>query len=339
MTLLDDERFRRLVDAARMAPSVHNIQPTRFTRHGDTVTLLADPSRRLPVADATGHDVRLSHGTVLEGLALALARMGLAIDPSAVGGEPRSDGLIPVASGAVRPIGADRDILHDATEWEDAIASRVSWRGVFQPSDAAVTSALDRLTAADLNLTLLRNREAIETVADLTDAAGFHFLSDDAHRAELLHWMRLAPRHPLAARDGLSAQAMALGRLEAFGAGLVLGPLFGLLKSMGLAKPLTSDATKTRSAAAIVLFHRPRDEDPLLTGRAFYRAWLAMERHGLVGCPLSVLVDWPPSHAALQRMVVLPADRRLVNVFRLGFPAGKPDRRRARLPVAELIVP
>jgi hypothetical protein len=112
MTLLDDDRLHRLVASARLAPSVHNIQPTRFAREGDAIMLLADPARTLPAADPAGHDVRLSHGAALEGLSLALARMGLGVDlaPAEAQTAPvrRADGLIPVVRCAIRTPGARR---------------------------------------------------------------------------------------------------------------------------------------------------------------------------------------------------------------------------------------
>jgi hypothetical protein len=80
------------------------------------------------------------------------------------------------------------------------------------------------------------------------------------------------------------------------------------------------------------------DEDALDSGRAFYRAWLAMERYGLQGCPMSVLADWDESRNALARRYAVPARRHIVSVFRIGRPAGVPTSARARLPVEDLIV-
>jgi nitroreductase len=339
MSFLSEDLWRELVAEARNAPSVHNIQPTRWAQHGDEILLLGDPSRRLPAADPTGHDVRLSHGAALEGMVLALQQRGLDLDLAPAQAIPRADGLLTIASGAVRGLLGDRESYHDALELADPIQTRVSWRGAFKPVDAASRTALDRLQALSPDITLVRSAEGLARAATLGDEAGFHFLCDDHHRSELMRWMRLSRHHPDALRDGLSAPAMALGRIEAFGAGLVLGPLFGVLRATGLARPLTREAGKTMSSAAIALFHRPAGEDPLQTGRAFYRVWLQMERLGLLACPISVLADWPTSNAGLRELGQTSPERRLVNVFRLGIPAGRPSQARARLPLDELIVP
>src|SRR5215469_8437817 len=80
MSALSAELLRELVAEARLAPSVHNIQPTRWRLLADgRLALVEDIRVRAPVADPTGHDVRVSHGAALEGMSLALNRRGLAI--------------------------------------------------------------------------------------------------------------------------------------------------------------------------------------------------------------------------------------------------------------------
>src|SRR5206468_446479 len=66
-----------LVDEARRAPSVHNIQPARWAAlERGVLALRADPARTLPIADPSGHDVRISLGAACEGMSIALSRRG-----------------------------------------------------------------------------------------------------------------------------------------------------------------------------------------------------------------------------------------------------------------------
>lgn len=329
--MLDRNLFETLVAEASLAPSVHNIQPTRWRLLADdTVLLLGDGERRLPAADPTGHDVRLSHGAALEGLSLACGGHGLRITEVVPDDRPDEvSGLRTIARLTLAP-GEAADRL------APAVAGRQSWRGSFLPADAIMHDALGKLAIAP-DILVIRPGAAVAEIAELGDRAGFHFLCEDEHRRELLAWMRLSRGHPHYHRDGLNAEAMVMGGLDARGASLVLGPLFPLLRRLGLAEPLTRERAKTASGA-IVLFHRPLGEDPLETGRAFYRAWLAMEAQGLAACPISVLADWSVSNAALVARHPLPAGRRLVNVFRLGRLPPHATSHRARLPVAELIV-
>ena len=329
--MLDSDLFRRLIAEASLAPSVHNIQPTRWRLlSADTVLLLEDERRRVPAADPTGHDVRLSHGAALEGLSLAAGRHGFRIMRVELDERPdRASGLRMIArltlasGGTLDPLAA-------------AVAGRSSWRGRFLPVDAALHDALGKLATVP-DLRLVPPGPAVAEIAELGDRAGFHFLGEDEHRRELLAWMRLSRSDPRYGRDGLNAQAMGFGRIEAAGVSFVLGPLFPWLKRLGLAEPLSRERGKA-TYGAMALFHRPEGEDPLETGRAFYRAWLTIAAQGLGACPVSVLADWPVSNAALVARHPLPAGRRLVNVFRLGRVAPGAGAARARLPLAELIV-
>ncbi|QCI62936.1 hypothetical protein [Phreatobacter stygius] len=327
MIAVEPDLLRRLVAEARLAPSVHNIQPTRVSLDAGAILLQDDPARRLPAADPTGHDVRLSHGAFLEGLALALGRAGLAIAELTVAPTGAAGPIARIAAAA-----GTQDPSASPDPLASHVAARASWRGGFTPADDTTRAALARLAGNQSDLLMVTEPQAVRRIAMLADRAGLFFLRDQAHRRELTHWMRLSRAHPDHDRDGLNAEAMALGRIEAFGAGLVLGPLFPLLDRLGLAGPVTAEAGKAGSAAAMALFHRAEGEDPLVTGRAFYRAWLA-------GCPVSVLADWPEANAALRAAHPLPAGRRLVNVFRIGVPARPRRIGHARLPVEALIRP
>lgn len=330
--MFDRPLLEELLAEVQLAPSVHNIQPTRWRLiGGDALLLLEDIARRLPAADPSGHDVKLSHGAAIEGLSLALGRRGLRIaEVEPLIDATVSDGLQPVARITVAA-GGELDGL------ADFVSARASWRGGFRPFDQAGEAALYMFSAMAGDAKLIRGAEAVDAIAGIADEAGFHFLCDDTHRAELLHWMRLSRSDPAYQRDGLSAEAMAMPGVVAFGTRLVLGPLFSPLRRLGLAATLVSERGKFANSA-VALFHRPDGEDALVTGRAFYRTWLMMTAQGLAACPVSVLADWPESNRRLVEEHGVPAGRRLVNVFRLGLAAGAPAVVRARLPVTELIV-
>jgi len=118
----------------------------------------------------------------------------------------------------------------------------------------------------------------------------------------------------------------------------VLGSLFKPLDRLGLAASLLADSAKTASASAIVLFCRPVGEDPLTTGRHFYRAWLEIDRAGLAACPISALADHPDVNERLRKLGKIGAEMRLVNVFRVGRPPKPLKPRHFRLPVDRLVV-
>jgi hypothetical protein len=112
MSELSPDDSRALVAEARLAPSVHNIQPTRWRISGVTVDLLGDLARAVPVADPVGRDwwcrmVPLSKGSTSHSAAEGLACTNMSIEPP--GPLSNAEGLMPIArfvissDGDVRP--------------------------------------------------------------------------------------------------------------------------------------------------------------------------------------------------------------------------------------------
>jgi hypothetical protein len=213
----------------------------------------------------------------------------------------------------------------------------MSWRGKFI-SSADDAASLAQLAVSRDDVICIVDRKAIAEIAGWADQAEFSFVRGDDYRQELLHWMRLSPGHPLYLQDGLNREALAMNAVEATAAGFVLGGLFKPLHRLGLAAALLTDSAKTSSAAAVVLFCRPVGEDPLTTGRHFYRAWLEIDRAGLSACPISALADHPEFNERLRKLGKIGSDLRLVNVFRAGRPSTPPKPRHFRLSVDRLIV-
>jgi nitroreductase len=327
-----DETARlALVAEANLAPSVHNIQPTRFRFDSDgAITVLEDTRRRLTVGDPGGADNWKSIGAATEGLVMALSARGFGAD--VVWLEETGAPLRRVArvtlSGDANP---DR--------LRAAVPLRATWRGAFARKDAAAQRGLDALRDRE-DLHLVLDPVAIAAVAKLFDRVSLITLRNDAYRAELRGWMRLSRFNLRYGRDGLNARAMAMGGFEAWGAGIVLGKgMFHRLDRIGLAGPLISESAKVKSAAALGLFHRPAEEHAFVTGRRFYRLWLEIAAAGLAACPMSVLADSEEAAGELRSRFSLGEGRRLITVFRLGRRPERPKQPpRARLPAHELIV-
>ena len=65
-----------VVAAAVWAPSVHNTQPWSFSARGQEISLYADASRQLMVADPGGREMMISCGAALFTARLALRWLG-----------------------------------------------------------------------------------------------------------------------------------------------------------------------------------------------------------------------------------------------------------------------
>jgi len=328
---LSDADFTALVTSANLAPSVHNTQPTRWRRDAEgRVLVFEDVSRRLPVGDPQGRDAAVSHGAAIEGFALACAAMGRSVGVDLLTGGD---------SGGLRPV-ARLTLGHNAAP--DPLAAfvprRRTYRGRFAKlDDVTPLGALDDLAVAE-DVRLARDPQDIDRLARLNDAASLRTFRDGPYRAELLSWMRLSPRHPGWALDGLNAEAMEMSRVEALGAGLVLKPgVFETLDRLGAASLFVAEADVVRTAQAIVLFHRPDTEHPLITGRRFYRLWLDVAALGLSAAPMAVLADDEATRAIIAQEFVIAPGRRLITAFRLGIAPPAPKGPKPRLPIEALM--
>lgn len=326
---LTTEQFSAFVERANLAPSVHNTQPTRWRLCDDgTVLLLEAIDRRLPIADPTGRDAAVSHGGAIEGFAIACAGIGIAIDVERVDDDSER-GLLPIARLTLRP-GAEPDRLARYVD------TRRSYRGAFAKHQRSVDCAPLR---AHGDVALVAYPDGIDRIAVLHDEGALRTYRDEAYRRELVSWLRLSSRHPRYALDGLNAEAMEMSRVQAAGAGLVLKPrIFEALDTIGIGRALVAEAAVVRSAQTIALFHRPVEEDALLTGRRFYRLWLEFEMIGLAAGAMSVLADDVEIRQKVVREFALPEARRLINVFRLGVPPRSTTSAKARLNRDALVV-
>ncbi len=319
-----------LVAEAALAPSTHNVQPARWCFEDDRLLLIEDRTRSLPAGDPAERDAALSLGAAAEGMAIALSGIEKKLVDLGAMGLPAADGdLRPVRRFAIEAGGAAEPLRR-------FVPHRRSHRGRFADATDADRVALADLAAADVMV--LSDPTRIATIAALADRASYGFFRDDAFRRELRGWMRLRRGDPRWPVDGLNAEAMAMSPVEAWGAGLVLGPLFRPLDRIGLAARLSAEAATVRSAAGLVFIHRPEGEAPFESGRAFYRAWLRVAEAGLHGAVMAALNDDPATRREALAMVSLPPGRALINVLRVGrAPAGS-DYPRARIAPADLLV-
>ena len=329
--MLDVDSFQALVAEASASPSVHNTQPTLWRLDSDgAVTVLEASDRRLPVGDPLGRDADVSHGAAVEGFALAASARGWRLEMTPLGGNPgqpnREVARLTLTSGG------DPDPLH---AW---MARRQSYRGAFPEGMARRSQAGLAALAADGDARVVTAPGEVAHLAGLNDLAALATYRDGAFRAELLSWMRLSRGDPCWARDGLNAQALCLPSFEAACAAIVLRPrVFEVLDRLKLARALVKEAKVVRSSHALVLFHRPASEPPLITGRRFHRLWLQFTQMGLVAAPMSVLADDPDTRVRIAGGFGISADRRLITAFRLGpEPRSLPPR--ARLPIQETVV-
>jgi hypothetical protein len=333
--LARDLQLELAAEASR-APSAHNTQPARWRFSSDgEVWLLEDTSRRLSVADPSGRDHRVGLGTALEGLRLALSRRGFDLTDV-----ERPDGRERVTGHAGLRLIA-RSVVQRGGE-PDPLAAQImrrwTYRGRFLPADQAARGALHRVLDPAPDVTCVFDAPSITALAAESDRASFGFLAQRDYQSELYRWLRFSRRDPGWTRDGLTADCLELSAVErAVGRWLFVPACFAALARVGLHRPLVAEAGRTRTASALAIFHRPHQEDGLVTGRRFYRLWLELTAAGFAARPMSVLADDPSAVALLRERWAVPASAAIINVFAVGL---APTRayRSPRLPPAELLV-
>ena len=327
--LLSPEVWVDVVNEARRAPSVHNIQPARFRHVAEgVIELHANPGSNLPVADPTGQDVRISLGASCEGLGIALSTRGFRVEAVELR-RPASSLVATIVFGAGGV--PDRLAPH--------VSHRATWRGRFEPASQTALDALSEC-ARNQSAVLVRDHRSLAMVARLMGPSGPSFTVEDRYWRETWTWLRLSPAHPMWNRDGLNGEALHLSALGRAGARLFMSPtVFGTLRTLGLAQALVSEEPQVKSASALLVLVAPDTEDPFEAGRRFYRIWLEVTAQGLALCPMSVLADAPETQAALRSLWKVPSGRRIVNVLRIGrAPAQNAGALTARIPAEELVL-
>ena len=119
-----DLTFRRVVDIARRAPSVHNTQPWTWSIHGDALELYADRTRALEASDPDGRNLAMSCGCALHHALVATRALGWTPVVDTLP-DPRDPDLL----ARIRPRPADIPV--DAVRWLDAIDARCTDRRRF----------------------------------------------------------------------------------------------------------------------------------------------------------------------------------------------------------------
>jgi nitroreductase len=323
------DTLEALVREAARAPSVHNVQPARWRfEAGGDVVLFRAVDRTLPVADPTGHDVQASLGAAFEGMAIALSRLGFALEAPTPEQAARAEGCEPVVRARISRDGAlDPLATH--------VAARRSYRGRFTRRGARELAAARSVEAKDVHV--VDDALDIRLASRSHDAATWRFESRPAYHAELWSWLRLSHRDPRYRRDGLNADCLGLSTAERMAALVLLRPIvFSSLARVRLARPLISEAAAVRSAIALVLFMPRRTDSPFDVGRRFYRLWLELTAAGLHAAPMSASADDPATRARYDAMI--PPGRRLANVLRVGHAPAERVAESYRLPVAETMV-
>jgi nitroreductase len=312
-----DARAAFLLEYAVLAPSSHNAQPWAFAVDGGTVSVYADESRRLDVADPDGRELYLSVGCALENLVVAAERFGLdpTVEHEPADERPRTSGTERrhVATVRLQPTPSSPA---PSTLFE-AIPERHTNHRPFEstPVEDGVLDRFERYAAAErVGLEPVSDRARRERVATLQTRADERQFDDPAYREELGHWIgtgALGANWLLARLGELAVRHLDLGGREG-----------------------RKNSELVTSAPVLVVLTGTADEPDtwLRAGRAFERMWLAATSEGLAVHPMSQILEVDDLRAELATLLGLE-ERLPLHLFRLGY-ADPESTRTPRRPVA-----
>lgn len=270
------EQVEHVVQAAGLAPSIHNTQPWRFSVEGGWLVLDADRSRGLTVTDPSGRQLLLSCGSALLHARAAARGLGLSARVRLLPDPDRPDRLALLdLTPALSP--TQGEVL-----LATAILHRHTFRGAF-PVGGLPTGLLDlmRLEAEGEGVVLseVSSRDDLVALEVLLSRADLEQERDPAHVAELASWV-----HPDGAVDGLSPAAV---RQVAPGSSL-------RQRDFGASRPAGSDGSTPEVDHPVVLVLSTLEDGPqqwLEAGQALAAVLLLAAEHGVQGQPLGQVTD------------------------------------------------
>ncbi|WP_045877746.1 hypothetical protein [Pseudofrankia sp. DC12] len=332
-TTISAAQVQAAVEAAGLAPSIHNSQPWKWRLRGDTLELSADLSRALPVVDPDHRQLLVSCGAALLNGWLSLRAAGLDVE---VGELPDGPDLGTGRLATLEVLGY-RPPTEDETRLASAITERHTDRRPFGPGAVPADKIRELRQAAEAEgcwLSVLTGEDARVELAVLLARADWFEHHDPDYLAELAAWTRTGPD----AVDGITwATADAGGKpqyaefpLRDFtgGAGAA---------SAGSAAGPAHDERVERPEALVLGTDADGPADRLRAGRALGRVLLAATSAGVATSPLGQAVDIEATRALVRAATGGAGHAQMI------LRAGYPDRSVApmaptkRRPVSEVL--
>lgn len=303
-TFATAEQVRHVVQAATLAPSVHNTQPWRFIARPGRLELHGLDERRLRVLDPDGRQLHLSCGAALMHARVAARALGLDI---AVHLLPAPDVPLHLAD-LVLTAGARAS--DDDVRMATAILHRHTHRGAFDRGKLPV-ALVERLRSTaeseGARLDDVVSEDDLIELEVLLSRADEATVQDQRYREELRRWV-----HP----DETSADGVPLSAADVV-AGSALRQ-----RDFTLTLPPTppADAPVAEHPTVVVLISD--DDEPvswLRSGQALAAVLLRAADHGVQAQPLGQVTDLLAYRLALRNALGIVGMPQLV--LRMGFAA------------------
>ncbi|OHV28457.1 MULTISPECIES: Acg family FMN-binding oxidoreductase [Pseudofrankia] len=344
-TTLSVEQVYGAVEAAGLAPSIHNTQPWRWRFRDETLELFADLSRAVPVIDPDHRQLLVSCGAALLNGWVSLRAAGLDVE---VGELPDGPDLATGRLATLTIIG-HRPPTEDETRLAAAITRRHTDRRPFTPAALPAGEVRTLRRAAEAEgcwLASLTGEDARLELSVLLGRADWIEHNDPAYRAELASWVRDDPE----ATDGIPRPA-ALSSAQPRPTEFPVRDFTGGTSEQGGGtggaggEPASADEAGERMRTARVehpnalVLGTDADgpADRLRAGRALGRVLLTATAEGLATSPLGQAVDIEATRALVRAATGGTGHTQMI--MRVGYPdtSAPPWAPTRRRPVSDVL--
>ncbi|MBE1593974.1 Acg family FMN-binding oxidoreductase [Streptomyces stelliscabiei] len=204
----------RVVAAGVLACNPHNTQPWRMIVDGDTIDVHSDPSRRMPLNDASGREHFAGLGCAVENMVIAAGPAGFTADVALFPDGPVSDHVARIVLSKARTR-KDRDLAA-------AIPHRHTNRGPYTSAPVDVSGFTEQSSRIEgASVLWITDEQARERLGRLYVEATEAITADTAQSTEAFTWFRSSRGSIDRHRDGLTLDGQGLGGLTLFAAKLL----------------------------------------------------------------------------------------------------------------------
>ncbi|MBL7496323.1 nitroreductase [Frankia sp. CNm7] len=354
-TTISRDQVHAAVEAANLAPSIHNSQPWRWRFRDDALELSADLGRALPVADPDHRQLLVSCGAALLNGWLALRAAGLDVEVAEL---PDGPDIATGRLAALRIVGL-RPPTDEETRLAAAVGHRHTDRRPFEPAELPADAVRELRHAAEAEgcwLASLTSEQARVELAVLLARADWVEQHDPAYQTELAAWTRADPDAtdgvPLTAAPGSGeprrsefalrsfAPAGETGAATGGAAGAVAGAGAGeAAGGSGGAEPGPAPAEPPVEHPGVLVLGTDADgpADRLRAGRGLGRVLLTATAAGLATSPLGQAIDMEATRALVRSATGGTGHTQMI--LRVGYPdhSAPPLTPTGRRPVAEVL--
>ena len=321
--LLPDERA--ILHLASLAPSGHNPQPWRVTRHGPFQWVIGnDPARWLPAVDPTQRETMLSIGAFLQNLEYAAGHHGYACRWTLLAATNQSADVAAVVLTKTAGLPG-----FDLAQLTSRRTVRTGYR-----NDALSAATLRDLTTGEpgYHYYARATREG-QWLDAQTLAANYQQTYRDPAERELSQWMRFSNREAARHRDGLTPAGMEITGLAGWWVRHFYTPAT-VMEDSFRKRGLASAAEQVSQGAGWLVLTSP-DRAPatlLAAGRRVQRLWVRVRAQGLGLHPMTQILEEAPF--AGQVNAALGLAEPIQFLLRCGYVDDYPDPVSERRPVA-----